>query len=185
MFRFWRSWFACASSFLKWMFDGMMLSKVSFLLSTSFSTEVYTPVRIMIPVAQHLLTYANHPYVLAVGIIGATVMPHSLFIGSALATQDRMSVKDVPTAAHPRIKTLRDLAQWLMSRLRSPGPVDAGQDSSLDPKNHLERENNSFAFVRTHLYHGIADLVVSLMGFAVIINSLYVWLHHVTCEPAN
>ncbi|EIM92885.1 natural resistance-associated macrophage protein [Stereum hirsutum FP-91666 SS1] len=95
----------------------------------------------------------------SVGIIGATVMPHSLFIGSALATQDRMS-------------SLQDLARWLMSRLRSAGPVNSEQYSSSHPKNHLERENNSFAFVRTHLYHGIADLVVSLMGFAVIINSL-------------
>lgn len=103
-------------------------------------------------------------------------MPHSLFIGSALATQDRMSVKDVPTSIHPQIKSFQDLARWLMSRLRSPRPVNTRQDSSSQPKNHLERENNSFAFVRTHLYHGIADLVVSLMGFAVIINSLYVCL---------
>lgn len=101
-------------------------------------------------------------------------MPHSLFIGSALATQDRMAVKDIPTAVHPQIQSFQGLAHWLMSRLRSPRPVDSGQDSS--PKNHLDRENNSFAFVRTHLYHGIADLVVSLMGFAVIINSLYVCL---------
>lgn len=103
-------------------------------------------------------------------------MPHSLFIGSALATQDRMSVKDIPTSVHPQIKSPQDLARWLMSRLRSTGPVNSQQYSSSQPKNHLERENNSLAFVRTHLYHGIADLVVSLMGFAVIINSLYVCL---------
>src|SRR5690349_1395664 len=32
---------------------------------------------------------------LAIGIIGATVMPHSLFIGSALATQDRINYRPI------------------------------------------------------------------------------------------
>ena len=37
----------------------------------------------------------------AIGIIGATVMPHSLFLGSALATQDRV-------ASSPRQSASRD-----------------------------------------------------------------------------
>jgi len=28
--------------------------------------------------------------------------------------------------------------------------------------------------VETHIYHGIADVVVCLLGFAVLINSMYV-----------
>ncbi|KAH8981466.1 natural resistance-associated macrophage protein [Lactarius hatsudake] len=70
----------------------------------------------------------------SVGILGATIMPHSLYLGSALATQDRVSVKPVvlPTPSH-----IRDTRHY-----------------------------------NAHLYHGIIDLVVNLLGIAVVINSL-------------
>ncbi|EEB92628.1 hypothetical protein MPER_08833, partial [Moniliophthora perniciosa FA553] len=38
-------------------------------------------------------------------------------------------------------------------------------------KQHSERENNSYAFVIAHVYHGIVDVAISLLGFAVVINS--------------
>ncbi|KIY53634.1 putative transporter of the NRAMP family [Fistulina hepatica ATCC 64428] len=63
---------------------------------------------------------------ISVGILGATVMPHSLFLGSALATQDRLAMKS----------------------------------------------NNSLSFIRAHMYHGMVDVAGSLLGFAVLINSL-------------
>ena len=37
---------------------------------------------------------------------------------------------------------------------------------------HADWENNSLEFVKSHLYHGMADMIGSLMGFAVAINSL-------------
>jgi metal iron transporter len=40
------------------------------------------------------------------------------------------------------------------------------------PKSHEHRENNALEFVQSHLYHGIVDVVGSLLGFAVIINAL-------------
>ncbi|KAF8971905.1 natural resistance-associated macrophage protein-domain-containing protein [Flammula alnicola] len=78
----------------------------------------------------------------SVGIIGATVMPHSLFLGSALATQDRPPASAYSTAA----------------------------------TRHSERQNNSFEFIRAHIYHGTVDVVGSLLGFAVMINSLILML---------
>ncbi|KNZ76908.1 Manganese transporter pdt1 [Termitomyces sp. J132] len=74
----------------------------------------------------------------SVGILGATVMPHSLFLGSALATQDRVD----------------------------PAPQHSGMSR------HAHWQNRSYAFVHSHIYHGIADVVISLFGFAVLINSL-------------
>ena len=48
-------------------------------------------------------------------------------------------------------------------------------DDTSYPQNvltHADRENNKLSFVRSHMYHGMADVIASLMGFAVIINSL-------------
>ncbi|EDR15358.1 putative transporter of the NRAMP family [Laccaria bicolor S238N-H82] len=75
----------------------------------------------------------------SVGILGATVMPHSLFLGSALATQDRIEFK--PT-----------------------------NELILTP--NQSKESQDTAFIHAHLWHGVVDMVVSLLGFAVIINSL-------------
>ncbi|TFY71053.1 hypothetical protein EVG20_g1959 [Dentipellis fragilis] len=117
----------------------------------------------------------------SVGILGATVMPHSLFLGSALATQDRVSprtskplaqssdsVDSLSTASisrwHP---TPRDWWRSFVSNFRV-----APLDPAAEPKCHAERENNSLSFVKSHLGHGIADIVISLLGFAVLINSL-------------
>jgi len=48
----------------------------------------------------------------------------------------------------------------------------AGDEDGPDRRTrHAHRENNSFAFVRAHLRHGIVDIVMSLLGFAVPINS--------------
>ena len=52
--------------------------------------------------------------------------------------------------------------------------VDEVKESNLpsDEDGHAGWENNSHSFVRAHLYHGIVDIVLSLLGFAVVINSL-------------
>ncbi|KAJ7750249.1 natural resistance-associated macrophage protein-domain-containing protein [Mycena metata] len=121
----------------------------------------------------------------AVGILGATVMPHSLFLGSALATQDRLSVETPPPVIKPEsiqaanardttLKTLRNslrltwIKEFLASLFRTPPP----SRTSTSVKQHADRENNSFIFIRAHLNHQIVDVVGSLLGFAVLINSL-------------
>ncbi|KAJ6486212.1 natural resistance-associated macrophage protein-domain-containing protein [Mycena vitilis] len=121
----------------------------------------------------------------SVGILGATVMPHSLFLGSALATQDRLTTETPPAAVKLEplsiagsrettsrtlceLSRLRQFLEYLASLFRTPPP----SRSSTRVKSHADRENNSFAFIRAHLNHAIVDVVGSLLGFAVLINSL-------------
>jgi metal iron transporter len=123
----------------------------------------------------------------AIGIIGATVMPHSLFLGSALATQDRT---EPPPEKHDDLGlTPTDSRKSDASTLVSPSPLQvlrtrveetlksffqkpSASDRATKATRHSERENNSWAFVRAHIYHGIVDVVVCLLSFAILINSL-------------
>ncbi|KAF8433512.1 smf Mn2+ and Fe2+ transporter [Boletus edulis BED1] len=119
----------------------------------------------------------------SVGILGATVMPHSLFLGSRLATQDRLSndsETDLPkfsesssshdmTLSQRALRSTRSAFSW--KRLFSFSAMDE-PSYPPDVKTHADRENNGLSFVNAHLSHGIADVVTSLMGVAVVINSL-------------
>ncbi|KAF7344387.1 Manganese transporter pdt1 [Mycena sanguinolenta] len=103
----------------------------------------------------------------AVGILGATVMPHSLFLGSALATQDRLTAEASSLGAKlepAREKTantlcelprINRLVKFLAQLVRPPPP----SQSSARVKRHADRENNSLAFITAHLTHGIIDIV--------------------------
>jgi metal iron transporter len=111
-------------------------------------------------------------YVAAVSILGATVMPHSLFIGSALAKQDRASINPtvtvLPSAVDQRATRPKGPLRRLLNLFR---PVlTVGDEYS----SHADKPNNSFAFVNAHLHHSLVDIVLNLLGLAVIINSLYV-----------
>ncbi|KAG5732397.1 Manganese transporter pdt1 [Termitomyces sp. T112] len=128
----------------------------------------------------------------SVGILGATVMPHSLFLGSALATQDRVdpapqhsgslprmdsddspisyaSNTGIPTEGQSRFFRIDSyLRETLFSLFRTP----LASDYTITVSRHAHWQNRSYAFVHSHIYHGIADVVISLFGFAVLINSL-------------
>ncbi|SJL11144.1 related to Manganese transporter pdt1 [Armillaria ostoyae] len=108
----------------------------------------------------------------SVGIIGATVMPHSLFLGSALATQDRVSESsDDPDPEKPKGQTFKQRIRYAF-RIPPMGPTQVPT-------------NNSLSFVKTHLYHGVADVVISLVCFAVVINSLILILAGATLPSAT
>ena len=118
----------------------------------------------------------------AVGILGATVMPHSLFLGSALATQDRLSSKSLTDAIsqdseeNPNSTAsshVRQALQWLSASVFRASPVQVDDDAK--PKCHADRENKPLSFVQAHLSHGMVDMTISLLGVAVVINSLYVF----------
>jgi metal iron transporter len=98
-------------------------------------------------------------------------MPHSIILGSALATQDRIasapSKESVDLSAKPQ-SHLRRLQSYMKSTLALK-PLD---DHRNRPQRHKDRENNTLAFIKDHLYHAIIDMVISLLGFAVLINSL-------------
>ena len=117
----------------------------------------------------------------AIGIIGATVMPHSLFIGSALATQDRLSpapLKDngVPGSSLGSLPEVQRGHRGILNRIKSSLSiafrVQAFDDHKNRPQRHEDRENNSYLFVKSHVYHGVVDIVLSLLGVAVAINSM-------------
>ena len=113
--------------------------------------------------------------VTAVGILGATIMPHGLFIGSALATQDRVAMKPVlPGADDQRATRPMGLLQKFLNLFR---PVHSDRD---EYPSHVDRPNNSHAFVNAHLRHSIVDIVLNLLGIAVVVNSLYVPSYLVT-----
>ncbi|KAJ6623095.1 natural resistance-associated macrophage protein-domain-containing protein [Mycena sp. CBHHK59/15] len=124
--------------------------------------------------------FGNGSLYTSVGILGATVMPHSLFLGSALATQNRLTVEEKPESlasvdpkettsrTHYKPSTLRRILGFFVALFRTP----PSSPHATVVKRHADRENNTLAFVRAHLYHGIFDVVASLLGFAVLINSL-------------
>lgn len=122
-------------------------------------------------------------------------MPHSLFIGSALATQDRISFRKKAlakeklaltpvdskdsdsleststTPARPKTRIQRwvyNARESCLNAFRKPPPSSYATVATR----HADRENNPLAFVKAHIYHGIVDVVASLLGFAVLINSL-------------
>ena len=112
----------------------------------------------------------------AVGIIGATIMPHGLFIGSALATQDRVAMKPVILPGADDQLATRPIG-LLRKFLNLFKPVHSDM---VEYSSHVDRPNNSYAFVKAHLRQSVADIVINLLGIAVVINSLYVPSYLVT-----
>lgn len=112
----------------------------------------------------------------AVGILGATVMPHALFLGSSLATQDRvtnpplMEAAELPSHPTSRMPTKTRIRQYVLSLFRITRAERVA--SNIDYRSRYgERENSPLSFINQHLWHGIADVVTSLLALAVPINS--------------
>ncbi|KAK0465267.1 smf Mn2+ and Fe2+ transporter [Desarmillaria tabescens] len=105
----------------------------------------------------------------AVGILGATVMPHALFLGSFMATQDRHAqIPRTDQAAEPELPLFN-----LSSRVKK-GIKELFTVSTTDTDIAVvetKRENHSPTFIRQHLKHEIVDVVSSLLFLAVPINS--------------
>ncbi|KAJ7590974.1 natural resistance-associated macrophage protein-domain-containing protein [Mycena floridula] len=125
----------------------------------------------------------NNALYTSIGILGATVMPHSLFLGSALATQDRLSVgladkeelsrtssTTFPDALH--VSPFRAAPNRLFAFIKSVFSAPPPSDYASRAIRHSDRENNSLAFVKAHMSYATVDIVTSLLGFAVVINSL-------------
>ncbi|THU79102.1 natural resistance-associated macrophage protein [Dendrothele bispora CBS 962.96] len=120
--------------------------------------------------------FPNGAAYISVGIIGATIMPHSLFLGSALATQDRTGVNSNSSDSNTDNilfltnflkRTYTFLRHSFETSFRVPPPTLKEQVNR-----YADWENNSGQFVKSHIYHGTVDIVMSLLGFAVVINSL-------------
>jgi metal iron transporter len=114
--------------------------------------------------------------ILAVGILGATVMPHALFLGSSLATQDRVSDPPpdeklpLPQTNLNGVTLTTKLRRFVRPLFRITRAERA--ESTIDYRSKYgERANNSYSFIRAHLSHGVTDVITSLLAVAVPINS--------------
>ncbi|KAF8845347.1 Nramp-domain-containing protein [Paxillus ammoniavirescens] len=118
-----------------------------------------------------LKTQPNAVYT-AIGIIGATVMPHALFLGSNLSTQDRVSSAPTDLPQHV-ISQPFSLQAKLRQLWRTMFHFSRTDHENLKDRTtrHLLRQNNIPEFIRAHLTHGTVDVVVSLLAVAVPINS--------------
>ena len=102
-------------------------------------------------------------------------MPHALFLGSFLATQDRVSGPPAtlpsPIAAEdgPPPSALVRARTWFNS-LFAVTPAER-KAATRDYRDKYGRENSELQFIRGHLTHGLVDVVCSLFGVAVPINS--------------
>lgn len=95
----------------------------------------------------------------AIGIIGATVMPHALFLGSSLATLDRVSRAPtlLPRPSTSQTSILDSVIGYMHSVIYFRW--HAGDEDGPDRRTrHAYRENNSISFVCSHLRHGIVDI---------------------------
>ena len=117
-------------------------------------------------------------------------MPHGLFLGSSLARADRVGDAtfvdpDASTDSLAKPKPMpiasraerRSMTFWAGRFLSAMSPRRMMQDDSNRglpdcSKGYAAWENNPLSFVRAHLKHGVTDVVASLLGFAVAINSL-------------
>jgi metal iron transporter len=97
-------------------------------------------------------------------------MPHALFLGSFLSTQDRVShfSPEFLPSNPPQQKSLKDKVKQFFRTARQRDP------SQDHPVSYLSRENNSLVFIQKHLNHAIVDVVLSLLTLAVPINSAQV-----------
>ena len=124
---------------------------------------------------------------IAVGIIGATVMPHSLFLGSTLATQDRIEFRQDnsdKTGFSDDVKPswIRQLLDGCKESVLSAFRKPPSNLYAAAATRYADHTNNSHEFVQAHIYHGTVDMIGSLLGFAVVINSLCVRLWHLVME---
>ncbi|KAH9922018.1 natural resistance-associated macrophage protein [Epithele typhae] len=118
--------------------------------------------------------FETHPDALytAVGILGATVMPHALFLGSYLATQDRIGPELVlpNPQSTPEAPGIRGkLSAWFKSLFTITRAERRA--AAMDYRDKYGRENNDLSFIQAHLTHGLVDVIVSLLAVAVPINS--------------
>ena len=164
-------------------FDGFVPSKTLFQSGSLYTCTCRRFLSLVSDGVCHQLSYRYS--FSAIGIVGATVMPHSLFLGSALAKQDRVSaappagaqVEGGNASSAPRTakEALKALTRFVVGMVRPTRANEGGDDAAACPKTHADWVNRPLAFVREHLYHGIVDMVVSLLGLAVVINAM--WVH--------
>ena len=125
---------------------------------------------------------------ISVGIIGATVMPHALFLGSKLGTIERMDFPELDEAdeeqdgtktaeaegmpldkmATPRVRTRSRSMANMGPSLHMPHPTPM-PSLPLTPRD--ESQARSLRSIKIHVHHAQVDIVISLFSFALVVNS--------------
>lgn len=115
----------------------------------------------------------------AVGIIGATVMPHALFLGSRIATMDRISpptrreescpyASDVELADSPdRPQRPRRRSSLQPSLVRSLTLQSQTKPEDVRANAEPVKVLRTVKFCRQHISHSSADIAFSLVTFAI------------------
>jgi metal iron transporter len=92
---------------------------------------------------------------LSCGILGATVMPHSLFLGSGIV--------------QPRLRQFDD-ANGLLDTSRGPYETETNTSRQI-PGETLDKYRPTLTAIRSCLKYSIAELATSLFTFALFVNS--------------
>ncbi|KAG8982299.1 hypothetical protein FRB93_008174 [Tulasnella sp. JGI-2019a] len=125
----------------------------------------------------------------SIGIVGATVMPHALYLGSRLSTLPRLLVEPPapsPSAALSMMASARtsmtavdrnfdksalDNLGIHLKRLIFEAEDDEIKSGGIEGNKNLTDGDSKIAFIRTHVRHASWDIILSLFCFAVTINS--------------
>lgn len=140
-----------------------------------------------------------HALYLSVGIVGATVMPHSLFLGSRFSTANRLAtpIRSPGAAELERRPEYIHASWWKRCTLKAsfylrrlwPKSDPAGRslvqrakDTTLQmikplpsdqvPDSTAPRQPLTVPLIRIHLPHATTDIIMSLLVMALTINSL-------------
>ncbi|KAK0905560.1 NRAMP-like transporter smf-3 [Friedmanniomyces endolithicus] len=103
----------------------------------------------------------------ACGILGATVMPHSLYLGSGIV-QARLQEFDLDEKKQQRHEASND--HW-------PHTIHAGQDPSSPSENDTTSSSSSSKYrpslpaIKACMSYSITELALSLFTFALFVNS--------------
>lgn len=102
----------------------------------------------------------------AVSILGATVMPHAIYLGSKMATMLRID----PTEYDNGIASEAGSSATSASSIRLP-PTSTRTTTQITYAVAAPLKRPSLACVKAHLPHAQFDIALSLLGFALVINS--------------
>jgi len=110
---------------------------------------------------------------IAIGIIGATVMPHAIILGSRIATVERYPEEKHREISNGQYKESEDpvlthtQVAYSLHQSSNNTRKETEVDSSLPKPLRIEP---TVSFIQTHVKHAAWDIALSLISFALIIK---------------
>lgn len=110
----------------------------------------------------------------SIGIVGAVIMPHSLYLGSYFATIQRLpAIKEIPSEILAKTEAIpTSHADWKAKMKKAaaaidPDLVDDGKATNTDAR----LEKMTIAQMKIQIPHASWDIGLSLFFFAIFVNS--------------